>query len=303
MTDAEAADSPLLQILAQQLPGMPRHDLVPFVQSLARQETYTAWTGWRDAPDAPVGRIDAFRHVGSRFYPGVERGVSVYIPQQYDGSEPAHLMVFQDGARYLGPELNAAQVLDAMIFAGEIPVTIAVFVEPGEKGPGIPLFGGTDNRSAEYDATGDIYARFLLEELLPVALDGYKVVEDSAGRAIVGLSSGGMCALNAAFERPDAFGKVVSHCGSFVDIRGGHEMAAKIRHAEPKPLRVFLQSGRYDLDITFGNWELANRTVAAALAYRGYEHQLVIGEGGHSLKHGGAIFHETLKWLWQGDAS
>jgi enterochelin esterase family protein len=176
-----------------------------------------------------------------------------------------------------------------------------VFVEPGEKGPGIPLFGGTDNRSAEYDATGDTYVRFLLEELLPVALDGYKVVDDGAGRAIVGLSSGGVCALNAAFERPDAFGKVVSHCGSFVDIRGGHELANKIRRAEPKPLRIFLQSGRYDLDITFGNWELANRTVASALAYRGYEHQLVIGEGGHSLKHGGAIFHETLKWLWHSD--
>lgn len=62
---------------------------------------------------------------------------------------------------------------------------------------------------------------------------------------------------------------------------------------------MFLQSGRFDLDITFGNWELANRTVAAALAYRGYEHQLVIGEGGHSLRHGGAIFHQTLEWLWK----
>jgi enterochelin esterase family protein len=108
-----------------------------------------------------------------------------------------------------------------------------------------------------------------------------------------------MCALNAAWERPDLFGKVVSHCGSFVDIRGGHAMADKIRRAEPRLLRVFLQSGAFDLDISFGNWELANRTVASALAYRGYQHRLVIGEGGHSLRHGGAIIDQTLTWLWQ----
>ncbi len=99
------------------------------------------------------------------------------------------------------------------------------------------------------------------------------------------------------------FGKVVSHCGSFVDIRGGHELAGRIRRADPKRLRVFLQSGQFDLDISFGNWELANRTVAAALAYRGYEHQLVIGEGGHSLKHGGAIIDQTLAWLWMDNSA
>jgi enterochelin esterase family protein len=102
-----------------------------------------------------------------------------------------------------------------------------------------------------------------------------------------------------AWERPDAFRKVVSHCGSFTNIRGGHQYPALIRRAAPKPLRVFLQTGERDLDLVFGHWPLANRELAAALAYHGYDHQLVVGEGGHTLKHGGAIFPDTLRWLWR----
>ena len=118
-------------------------------------------------------------------------------------------------------------------------------------------------------------------------------------RAICGLSSGGICAFNVAWERPDVFGKVVSHCGSFVNIRGGHLLASAVRAGPSKPLRVFLQSGAHDLDIVFGNWPHANRELAAALTYQGCAHQLVIGAGGHSLAHGGAIFPDTLRWLWQ----
>jgi enterochelin esterase family protein len=124
-------------------------------------------------------------------------------------------------------------------------------------------------------------------------------VSTAAGRAICGLSSGGICAFNAAWERPDYFSKVVSHCGSFVDIRGGYALAPAVRRSPPKPLRVFLQTGEHDLDIAFGNWPLANRELASALSYHGYDHQLVVGAGGHSLAHGGAIFADTLRWLWR----
>ncbi len=298
MTDQEAAALPLAAMLRQQLPGLPERDCLRFVKSLAQPEPYLPWDGWRDQPATPAGSLTAGRHVGTGVYPGVARDYWVYVPKQYDPAAPAALMVFQDGGRYLGPEINTVQVLDALIHQGRIPVMVAVFVQPGETGPGLPLFGGADNRSVEYDAPGPSYARFLERELLPQALDGLNVSDHPGDRAIAGLSSGGMCALNAAWERPDLFARVVSHCGSFVDIRGGHEMAAKIRRGHSRPLRVFLQSGRFDLDITFGNWELANRTVDSALAYRAYEHQLVIGEGGHSLKHGGAIIDQTLEWLW-----
>ncbi|MCA9983257.1 MAG: hypothetical protein KDE59_03145, partial [Anaerolineales bacterium] len=91
----------------------------------------------------------------------------------------------------------------------------------------------------------------------------------------------------------------VSHCGSFADIRGGHNYPPLIRKTERKPLRIFLQSGSRDLDVIFGNWPLANQQMAAALAYREYDYQFVFGEGGHTLKHGGAVFPDTLRWLWR----
>ncbi len=72
-----------------------------------------------------------------------------------------------------------------------------------------------------------------------------------------------------------------------------------IRKTERKPMRVFLQTGAKDVDVIFGSWPIANQDLAAALAYRMYDYQLVFGEGGHTLKHGGVIFPETMRWLWR----
>jgi enterochelin esterase family protein len=135
--------------------------------------------------------------------------------------------------------------------------------------------------------------------LLPQATAGYSLSSDPAQRAIAGISSGGACAFNAAWARPDQFGKVMSHCGSFVGIRGADSCAARVRCEAARPLRVYLQSGEHDLDIVFGNWLLANRTLAGALAYRDYDHCLLVGQGGHSLEHGGAVLADGLRWLWR----
>ena len=289
-------DNPLHAMLAEHMPGIPAQDIARFAASLTVDEPYVAPVV---APSIPAGRLTQARHRSGAVYPGVERGYALYVPQQYDEGMEAALMVFQDGARYLGAEANAARVIDTLIDDGSMPVTIALFVEPGELGPGLPVYGGRDNRSTEYDATGPDYARFLLEELLPEALAGIHVSADPGRRAIGGISSGGQCAFNAAWERPDAFGKVLTHCGSFVDIRGGHAWPDRIRREPARALRVFLQSGAHDLDILFGNWLLANRAMASALRYRGYDHWLVTGEGGHSLRHGGTMLAETLRWLWR----
>ena len=95
------------------------------------------------------------------------------------------------------------------------------------------------------------------------------------------------------------FRKVLSHVGSFTNIRGGHVYPALIRKAEKKPIRVFLQEGENDLDNLFGSWPLANRQMAAALKYSGYQYKFVLGSGGHNGRHGGAIMPESLRWLWQ----
>lgn len=251
-----------------------------------------------EAGAAPTGTLVERRHTGVRVYPGVARDYAVYTPANLDPAKPASLLVFQDGRFYTEPEkFRAPSVIDALIASGAIPPTVAVFVQPGDL-PGNPE-QSRGNRSVEYDTLGPAYVTFLLDELLPEALAGLNVSTDPAQRAICGMSSGGICAFNAAWERPDAFGKVISHCGSFTNIRGGHVYPAYIRAAEPKPIRVFLQGAANDLDRPAGNWATANFDMASALHHRGYDYRFEFGLGAHDLRHGAATFAATLRWMWR----
>ena len=102
-----------------------------------------------------------------------------------------------------------------------------------------------------------------------------------------------------AWERPDLFSKVLSHVGSFTNIRGGDVYPGLIRKTEKKPIRVFLQDGSNDLDNLHGNWPLANQQMASALQFAKYDYQFEYGDGGHNGKHGGAILPDSLRWLWR----
>ncbi len=136
------------------------------------------------------------------------------------------------------------------------------------------------------------------EELIPELRKSYNISSDPKMRAICGLSSGGICAFSAAWFKPDHFHKVLSHYGSFTDIRGGHSYPPIIRKNDKKDIKVFLQDGKNDLDNRIGNWWLANLQLEAALKYKGYDYQFVAGKGGHDGEHGGAILPESLTWLW-----
>jgi len=256
---------------------------------------------------AAEGRLIEGVFDSSGIYPGTRRAWSVYVPAAYDASKPAGLMVFQDGPAYAKADgdFRTPQVFEELIAKGEMPVTIAVFVAPGTIPATRP--GGKDrsNRSFEYDSLGDRYVRFLEEELLPVALRGLEVSTNPRDRAICGISSGGICGFTAAWERPDRFGRVMSHIGSFTNIRGGHVYPVLVRKtkAAPKPIRVYLQEGREDLDNLFGHWPLANEDLAAALAFAGYDHRFVMTDGGHSGKAAGQVFADGLRWLWADDAA
>jgi enterochelin esterase family protein len=214
----------------------------------------------------PKGRVEGPVLFKSRVYPDTVRHYWVYVPAQYDKAQPAAVMVFQDGHKYVNTEqeYRVPVVFDNLIHEKAMPVTIGVFVTPGHRGDAVPADPfRSNNRSVEYDSMGDQYARFLIEDLLPEVEKSYTLTKDPDQRAVVGLSSGGICAFTAAWERPDYFRKVVSHIGSFTNIRGGHVYPALVREAAPKPLRVFLQDGANDLDNRFGNWPLANQQMAA----------------------------------------
>lgn len=265
--------------------------------------------------DYPLGP-DSQRHEGvprgavtqhhwkSQVFPGTERDYWLYVPAQYSPDKPANVMVFQDGKTYVDEEgqFRVPVVFDNLIHRGEMPVTIGVFINPGV----IPAKDGGEpkrNRSFEYDTLSDQYARFLLEEILPEVAKNYRLTDSPEGRAICGISSGGICAFTVAWQRPDAFRKVLSHVGSFTNIRGGHVYPALVRKTERKPIRVFLQDGAGDLDNEHGNWPLANQEMAAALKFAGYDYRFEYGDGGHNGKHGGAILPESLKWLWRAEAA
>jgi enterochelin esterase-like enzyme len=250
-------------------------------------------------PRGKVIKMPAFTN--SAVYPGTVRDWWVYVPKQYDAAKPACLMVFQDGGGYVSSngQYRVPVVFDNLIATKEMPVTIGVFVNPGNVPATQPDAKPRNNRSFEYDSMGDLYSKFLINELLPEVTKKYNITKDPEGRAIGGASSGAICAFTVAWERSDEFRKVLSHIGSFTNIRGGHNYPALIRKTEKKPLRVFLQDGSHDLDNLHGNWPLANQEMAAALKFSDYDYQFVLGEGSHSGKHGGAILPESLRWLWR----
>jgi enterochelin esterase family protein len=248
----------------------------------------------------PKGKVTEHRWT-SKIFPGTERDYWVYVPAQVDSSKPACVMVFQDGGGFVreNGSFRVPVVFDNLIHAGDMPPTIAIMINPGAVPPAKAGQQARSNRSFEYDSLGDQYARFLLEEILPEVGKTHKLSENPDCRAICGNSSGGIAAWTVAWERPDSFRKVISHIGSFTNIRGGHVYPALIRKTDKKPIRVFLQDGENDLDNLHGNWPLANRQMAAALKFAEYDHKFVLGDGSHSGRHGGAIFPDTLRWLWQ----
>ena len=252
-------------------------------------------------PGVAQGKVTQHRWKHSKVFEGTERDYWIYVPAQYKPAEPAALMVFQDGGAYVSEDgqFRVPVVFDNLIHLGQMPVTIGLFINPGAFPPTEPDGKPRSNRSFEYDTLSDQYARFLLEEMVPEVARQYPLADDASARAICGISSGGICAFTVAWQRPDAFSKVLSHVGSFTNIRGGHVYPALIRKTERKPIRVFLQDGENDLDNEHGNWPLANQQMAAALKFAHYDYQFVYGDGGHNGKHGGAILPDSLRWLWR----
>jgi enterochelin esterase family protein len=251
----------------------------------------------------PRGQIT--QHVWhSKVFPDTVRQYEVYVPAQYKAEQPAAVMVFQDGHAYLKEdgEFRVPVVFDNLIARGELPVIVGIFINPGHLGPEPPdNKWNSNNRSFEYDTLSDQYARFLLEEILPEVGKQFKLTDNGKQRAICGISSGGICAFTVAWQRPEAFSKVLSHVGSFTNIRGGYVYPTLIRSEPNKPIRVFLQDGQNDIDNQFGNWWLSNLQMESSLKFKKYDHKFVGGDGGHNGKQGGAILPDSLRWLWRAE--
>ena len=250
----------------------------------------------------------------SRVFSGTQHTYWVYVPAQYDPAEQASLMVFNDGQAFKAPEgnLRAHNVLDNLIFRREIPVMLAVFINPGRRPdqpePTPQNWGDKDtNRPTEYNSLDDRYARVIVDELMPVLYKQYNLSTDPERHGIGGASSGAIAAFTVAWERPNVFRKVLSIVGSFTNIRGGHAYPDLVIQAERKPIRVFLQDGRNDNralrdDGTYDqtrDWFYQNVRLADALTRKGYDVNYTWGMNRHGQAMGGAILPEMMRWLWR----
>ncbi|HSJ04691.1 MAG TPA: alpha/beta hydrolase-fold protein [Verrucomicrobium sp.] len=248
-------------------------------------------------PGVAKGEVIKDTYKAVRIFPGTIREVAIYIPAGLDKSKPTPFMVFQDGVIYQAPV-----VLDNLIAQKEIPPLIGIFIKPGvvpaANENALPRF----NRSHEYDSVTSEYVTFLLEELLPTMekSHGLNLTQDPNGRAIAGSSSGGICAFVAAWHRPDAFRRVFTNVGTYVGIHNADQFPVLVRKVEPKPIRIFLQSGLGDNNLYCGDWWMANQMMERSLTWAGYEVNHEWGDGGHNQKHATAIFPEALRWLWKG---
>ncbi len=260
-------------------------------------EVYEIHPDARERAGVPKGKLTQMPPWHSKIFPGTTRDWWVYVPAQYDASNPASVMVFQDGntaRQYVVP------VFDNLIAKGDIPVMVGIFIEPGG------VKAARDNRSFEYDTLSDQYARFLVEEIFPEVEKTVRLRRDASSRGIAGQSSGAIAAFTVAWERPNEFSKVLSGIGSFTNIQagkslreGGHNYAALIRRVPRKPIRIFMQDGANDLDNINGSWWLANQTLARSFAYAGYDYRFEQGQGFHNNNHIRAILPDALRWLWR----
>jgi enterochelin esterase-like enzyme len=276
-------------------------------------------------PGVPSGRLSEKIVHTSKIYDGMKSEYWIYVPAQYNARTAAALMVFQDGQGYTdrdgrNPALN---VIDNLIAERRIPVMICVFINPGdiEGSPGTPTYnfvkaygekwqrGMKDSmRSTEYDTVSDRYARYLRDEVLADVAARYNLRKDAYSRAITGLSSGGICSFNAAWQMPDQFSRVISWIGSFSGIQwkenpavpdGGQDYPDRVLREERRNIRVWLQDGSNDIEDHYGSWPLSNLRLANALKLKEYDFHLSFGAGTHNSGQGAAEFPEEMIWLWR----
>jgi len=290
-------------------------------------------------PNLPKGTVYTFtmKSEDSKFYPGIARDagtfgtpdpndptvmlvptshpapytrrVTVYVPKQYVPGTVAPFMVGADG-----PDQGLFTALDNFIAAHKVPVMIAVSI-----GNGSGDAQGSE-RGLEYDTMSGKYAEFVELEVLPLVESQYnvKLTKDPDGRATMGGSSGGSCALIMAWYHPEWYHRVLTYSGTYVNQQWPHNPETPhgawefhehlIPNSPKKPIRLWMEVGDKDnfnsntMRDNMHDWVVANEQMAKGLAAEGYHYQFVFARNaGHT---DGAVKRQTLpealEYLWQG---
>jgi enterochelin esterase family protein len=237
------------------------------------------------------------------------RHVAVYVPKQYVPGTAAPFIVGADG-----PDRALFTALDNLIAAHKVPVMIAISI-----GNGSGDAQGSE-RGLEYDTMSGRYAEFVEKEVLPLVETQYhvKLTTDPDGRATMGGSSGGSCALIMAWYHPEWYHRVLTYSGTYVNQQwpsnpqtphGAWEFHEHLIPDSPaKPLRIWMEVGDRDnfnpnaMHDNMHDWVVANENMATVLAAKGYHYQFVFARNaGHTdrtVKQ--QTLPEALEYLWQG---
>jgi enterochelin esterase-like enzyme len=287
-------------------------------------------------PGVPHGTVSTFKmnSTDSKIYPGIHkdgagtvdpsdpakliiasvaapysRTITVYVPKQYVPGTSAPLIVTMDGM-----EGGLPTVLDNMIAQHRLPAMIAVGISTdGSDAQG-------SERGLEYDTMSGAYADFVETEVLPLVESNYnvKITKDPEGRATLGGSSGGSCALIMAWYHNDLYHRVITYSGTYVNQQwpsnpetphgawGFHETL--IPNNPAKPIRLWMEVGQSDLlnpNIMRDNmhdWVVANENMVKVLTAKGYHYQFsfALGAGHNDSNVHRQTLPEALEWVWQG---
>lgn len=253
----------------------------------------------------PQGKLSEKHTIVSKLYNGMKADWWVYAAPGVDANVPAPLMVWQDGQTLIAGDLSRMRlftVTENLVAQKLIPPMVHVMIAPGFATDGKAM------RSIEYDTVTDLYARFLMEELLPEVEKSYKLRQDGYSRGIGGESSGGICSFNVAWFMPEKFARVHSTIGSYTSIQwrpqekleGGNVYPFKVRKEDKRNIRVWMSDGADDLENNHGSWPLQNIELANSLKMREYDYHFRFGHAAHNSSQSSLDLPESLTWLWRG---
>jgi enterochelin esterase family protein len=237
------------------------------------------------------------------------RHVFVYVPKQYVAGSVVPFMVGADG-----PDRLLFSALDKLIAEKKVPVMVAISIGNG---------GGDaqgSERGLEYDTMSDAYAEFVEKEVLPLveAKANVKLTKNPDGRATIGNSSGGSCALIMAWYHPERYHRVLTYSGTYVNQQWPYNPKSPhgawefhehfIPEGPTKPIRIWMEVGDRDLfnpNVMRDNmhdWVLANERMASVLADKGYHHQFVFARNAVHVDRAvrEQTLPEALEYVWQG---